>query len=67
MSAFDEDDDVELVPVPMGRETRRRLARLAEIVEDGPTRVAASLLRDLLRDDEDAHKLNAPPARRLNS
>lgn len=51
----EDDDDVELVPVPMDRETRRRLVELSKVIGDQPYRVAGSLLRDVLKEDEDAH------------
>lgn len=53
---IDEDDDgVELVPVPMDRETRRRLVAISEVIRAHPVRVAGSLLRDVLQEDEEAH------------
>jgi hypothetical protein len=52
MSQYPEEDDIELVPVPMDRETRARLVMLSHIVGDRPTKVAASLLHDLLLEDE---------------
>lgn len=53
------DDDVELVPIPLDRETIARLARLGRLVDDHPMRIAGSILHDVLKDDEDAHILDA--------
>ena len=55
-----EEDDVELVPVPMGRETRARLVRFARATGRKPQDAAAALLDDLLVEDE-IH--NAPAVR----
>lgn len=40
--------------------TRARLERLAACVRDDPQAVAASLLHDILQDDELAENLNPP-------
>lgn len=50
----DEDDEegVELVPVPMGRKTRERLARFAAALGKQPIHAAGKLMRDLMSDDE---------------
>ncbi len=57
MSILDpfEDDDVEIVPIPMDAATRRRLVDVSREAGDRPMMVAASLLAALLREDEDAH------------
>lgn len=47
-----DDDEAEIVPIPLDRETIARLARLARFVGDNPIRCASSLLHDLMRDDE---------------
>jgi hypothetical protein len=47
-----QDDDIKIVPVPMGRDTRARLRRFAEAVGRHPSQAAAALLDDLLLDDE---------------
>lgn len=47
-----EDEDVELVPVPMGRETRARLVEFAKAIDEKPIDAAGMLLDDLLRDDK---------------
>jgi hypothetical protein len=52
-----EDDDIELLPVPMDAATRRRLLSVSLEAGDDPVKVAASLLATLLRDDEDAHSI----------
>jgi hypothetical protein len=46
------DDEFEIVPVPMDRETRRLLAAFARASNTPAVDVAASLLRDLLSDYE---------------
>jgi hypothetical protein len=46
-----DDDEIEL-PVPMGRETRRRLKVFAANVGKTPAKAAADLFRDLLADDD---------------
>lgn len=48
-------DDEEIVPVPMNRETIRRLAALGRTIGRHPVELASKLLHDLLRDDEFAH------------
>lgn len=48
----DHDDDVELVPVPMGRATRQRLVAFSRAVGMGETVAAGVLLADILSDDE---------------
>lgn len=49
------DDEIEMVPIPLDRETIARLARLGRAIGKHPTKAAGELLRDLLRDDEMAH------------
>lgn len=58
MQNFPEDDDdgVELCPVPMDRDTRRRLVLLSRLAGKAPLEMAAELLRDVLEDDEVAHR-----------
>jgi hypothetical protein len=46
---FDDDD---VLPIVVDAETRARLWQLAALVRDSPLRVAASLLHDVLREDE---------------
>lgn len=50
-----DDEDFELVPIPMGKGTRARLRRLAEVCGERPGVLAAKLMFDLLLDDEIAH------------
>jgi hypothetical protein len=53
MSTAQEDDEgIELVPVPMDRATRQRLARFAAAIGEQPIHAASKLMRDLLSDDE---------------
>ena len=47
-----QEQDVELVPVPMSAETRRRLVAFAAAVGKRPTAAAAELLSELLQDDD---------------
>lgn len=49
------DDDIELVPIPLDRETRALLVRFSAACGEHPCRKAAELLRDLLLDDDAAH------------
>lgn len=47
----EDDEDVELVPVPMDRHTRGRLARFCKVTgQAGAAPAAGQLLADLLRD-----------------
>lgn len=58
------DDEIEEVVIPLDRVTIARLARLSRIVGDHPTSVAASLLHDILKDDELHNEIErsiAPP------
>lgn len=50
-----QDNEIELVPIPLDRETIERLARLGRMVGKHPVKCAGELLRDLLRDDEMEH------------
>lgn len=53
---FDQDDDdVVYFRIPLGTETVARLMEVADISHADPVRVAASLLHDVLKDDEAAH------------
>lgn len=51
------DDDVEVLPIQLDGETVQLLARFARACGKHPIAVAADLLRDVLRDDADAHQL----------
>jgi hypothetical protein len=50
------DDDVDDLPVPLDRETRRWLADLARASGAHPRELIASMLHDIRRDDERAHR-----------
>jgi hypothetical protein len=52
MSTAQDDDDEQIVPVPMDRATRERLVKFAKAINQQPIHAAATLLRDLLSDDE---------------
>ncbi len=49
------DDDIDIVPVEIDRETRERLVRFSVTIGKHPAKVAAELLRDILLDDEESH------------
>lgn len=51
----DEHDDVEIVPIPLDRETRANLAALARVIGEHPVKLAGALLRDVVKDDAMAH------------
>ena len=50
-----ENDDLEFVPIPLDRETIVALARLGRMLGEHPVKIAASLLRDVVKDDALAH------------
>lgn len=54
--AADIDDETEVAPVPLDRETRVRLNRLSEVTGKRPLLLAGLLLRDLLEEDERTHR-----------
>lgn len=56
------DEEEEKVPfsIPLDGETIDRLMRLSDICHADPRAVAASLLHDILKDDEAAHEPAAP-------
>jgi len=56
------DDDTTLITIPVDGETLRRLVKIADMSHAAPKAVAASLLHDILKDDEDAHLLELMPA-----
>ena len=43
------------ITVPLDAATAERLARLSAVCDDAPEVLAASLLRDILEDDAEAH------------
>lgn len=51
-----QEDDTEVVPIPLDRETIARLARYGRACGKHPVTAAAELLAELLLDDEEAHK-----------
>lgn len=54
-SRNDEVEDVVWVSVPLDRETAARLQNISDDCLFDPARVAASILHDVLEDDEDHH------------
>jgi hypothetical protein len=48
----EEDDGVELVPIPMNRVTRERLVLLAQVIGKRETEIAGEMFHDLMADDE---------------
>ena len=49
------------ISVPLSGDTVRRLKKLADMCHADPKAVAASLLHDVLADDEGAHPLEVMP------
>jgi coenzyme F420-reducing hydrogenase alpha subunit len=49
------EDAVSFISIPVDAETLRRLTSIADMCHADPKTVAASLLRDVLADDEAAH------------
>lgn len=63
------DNDTVWVRIPLDGTTAIRLLRLSDAIKEDASKIAASLLHDILQDDEDAHNLaGIPPAEihRLN-
>ena len=59
----DDHHDVVCIPIPLSQETVRRLQALSNICHADPVKIAASLLHDVLKDDEESNfLLTAPPA-----
>lgn len=54
----EEAEGVLWIRVPLDAITAARLAHLANIVEAEPISIAASLLHDILKDDDAAHDLS---------
>lgn len=52
--------DIDLLPVPLDRETRERLARLCADTGRPAAEVAAELLAAVLEDDAAAHETRPP-------
>lgn len=58
-------EDTVQITIDVDPETLRRLMKIADMSHAPPRAVAASLLHDILKDDEDAHLLEMmPPAGR---
>lgn len=57
MQESEEKEPRAFIGVPIDSETLRRLLDLSRSVGDDPREVAASLLRDVLKDDEDSNYL----------
>lgn len=55
------DDTIGFISIPVDAETLRRLTSLADICHADPKAVAASLLYDILKDDEESHSLELMP------
>jgi hypothetical protein len=56
------DAEVLWIRIPLDGETAERLQNLSDICQSDASRVAASLLHDILKDDDDAHALLEAPA-----
>jgi hypothetical protein len=56
-----DDDEIVWFSIPLNGETIERLMNLSNECHAEPVQVAASLLHDILKDDENAH-LEAPAA-----
>lgn len=52
----EQSDDEDFLPIPLDRETRLLLRRYSDETGVPPARAASALLRDLLRDDAEAHR-----------
>jgi hypothetical protein len=54
--------------IPLDAKTAERLSNLSDVCHNDPVRVAASLLRDILADDEAAHhpEATAPGSPSIN-
>ena len=50
------------ISIPLDGETAARLQSLSDVCHAAPTNVAASLLHDILKDDEETHLLLTAPA-----
>ena len=55
----DEAPPVRWLSIPLDAKTAERLANLSDVCHNDPVRVAASLLHDVLADDEQTHFLEA--------
>jgi hypothetical protein len=57
-----ENETIGYISIPVDAETFRRLTTIADMCHADPKTVAASLLHDVLADDEAAHELELMPA-----
>lgn len=55
---LDLDDDEDLLPVPLDRDTRAWLRDLAEVTGRAPARLVASMISEIRRDDEAMHRVH---------
>lgn len=55
MAHLDDDTDVVWMSIPLSGRTAERLRNLSNDCHAAPHKVAASLLHDVLADDEEAH------------
>lgn len=55
-------DEIELLPIPLDRETRQRLAAFCRSCGRSPAQVAAEFVAAVLVDDEEAHIVMVPDA-----
>jgi hypothetical protein len=62
-SADTDEDEAPGLYLPIDRETRERLARMAHALGRPPLQLGAELLHDLLLDDERANRLDEQIAR----
>lgn len=56
-----DDDSTVTFPVSLDLITVERLMRLAEVCQDAPTRIMASILHDVLKDDASENGEAVPP------
>jgi len=55
-----QDDDVDVLPIDLDRQTRLRLKRLSAATGKHPRELATSLLREMLEDDDRENRLDPP-------
>jgi hypothetical protein len=65
MSDLDDYPEV-FIRIPLSPETAKRLEALSDHCHADPVKVAASLLSDILKDDEVYNSESPPPGTRLN-
>lgn len=59
---LDDQKPVVWISIPLDGETAARLQNLSDVCHAPPVNIAASLLHDILKDDEDTHLLLSAPA-----